>query len=254
MLTVLAALPAESSVHPPAILIHGAANSAPVWKFWQHELVMRGWPTYAVNLRGLGSSSHISLSHTSMQDYANDVRRLINQLRVPPVLIGWSMGGLVALIVAASDYVSACVCLAPSLPAQQSDVSVMLRTGEFGPEEYGITSDSPDDQPAMPDLDREERLLALTSLGRESRFARDERKRGIVVDALLCPLLIVTGTADQQWPSDVYRGLWLPADYLQFHGASHWGLVLNRRALSQGVPRVLEWLDRIAPRGSCPFL
>ena len=120
---------------------------------------------------------------------------------------------------------------------------VALRVGEFGPEEYGITSRDPDEQPAMTDLDREERLIALGSLGRESRYARDERQRGIVVTSLPCPLLIVTGTDDRQWPRERYAGLHLPAEHLVAEGASHWGLVLNRRALATTIPAVLACGD-----------
>jgi len=67
-----------------------------------------------------------------MQDYAADVTTLITQYRQPPVLIGWSMGGLVALMVAATGVACACAGLAPSAPARQVDTSVVLRTGEFG--------------------------------------------------------------------------------------------------------------------------
>jgi hypothetical protein len=52
----------------------------------------------------------------------------------------------------------------------------------------------------MADLDRDERVVALESLGLESRMARDERKAGIVIAAAPCPMLVVTGTADTQWP------------------------------------------------------
>jgi pimeloyl-ACP methyl ester carboxylesterase len=96
----------------------------------------------------------------------------------------------------------------------------------------------------MPDLDREERLIALTSLGRESRLARDERQRGIIIEALPCPLLIVTGTRDRAWPRERYNHLWLTADYLSVEGASHWGLVLQRRALSWMIPDVLRWITQ----------
>ena len=130
------------------------------------------------------------------------------------------------------------------MPSRTVDTSLPLRSGVFGAEEYGITSDDPDDQPAMPDLDREERRIALASLCGESRLARDERQRGIVVESLPGPLLIVTGSADQQWPRERYRDLWLPADHLTVDGASHWGLVLNRRALQHAVPSVLGWLGR----------
>src|SRR5262249_55709280 len=160
--------------------------SALVWTYWQRELAAGGWPAYALDLRGHGRSDALDLSGTSMYDYAADVGALVGQLREPPVLVGWSMGGLVALMVAASGLAAVCVALAPSMPARGVDPNVVLRTGEFGGEEYGIVSRVPEEQTAMPDLDREERVLALASLGRESRLARDERRRGIVVESLPC--------------------------------------------------------------------
>ena len=147
-------------------------------------------------------------------------------------------------MVAATGAACACIGLAPSVPARQLDTSVQLRTGEFGGEEYGITNRDPDEQPAMPDLDREERLIALASLGRESRLARDERQRGMVIEALPCPLLIVTGTRDRAWPRERYNHLWLTADYLSVEGTSHWGLVLQRHALSSTIPTVLRWITQ----------
>jgi pimeloyl-ACP methyl ester carboxylesterase len=242
MLAVSAVLPDTMPDHPPLILIHGSANSATVWGFWQPALAEQGWPSYAIDLRGHGQSGPRDLSHTSMQDYAAAVTMLVTQCRQPPVLIGWSMGGLVALMVAATGVAGACVGLAPSTPARQLNTSVALRTGEFGGEEYGLTSRDPDEQPAMPDLDREERMIALASIGRESRLARDERQRGIIIEALPCPLLIVTGTRDRAWPRERYNNLWLTADYLSVEGASHWGLVLQRRALSSLIPEVLRWI------------
>ena len=242
MLAVSAVLPDTMPDHPPLILIHGSANSAAVWGFWQPALAEQGWPSYAIDLRGHGQSGPRDLSHTSMQDYAADVTMLVTQCRQPPVLIGWSMGGLVALMVAATGVAGACVGLAPSTPARQLNTSVALRTGEFGGEEYGITSRDPDAQPAMPDLDCEERMIALDSISCESRLARDERQRGIIIEALPCPLLIVTGTRDRAWPRERYNNLWLTADYLSMEGASHWGLVLQRRALSSLIPAVLRWI------------
>jgi pimeloyl-ACP methyl ester carboxylesterase len=244
MLAVSAVLPDSGSDRPPIVLVHGAANSAAVWTFWQQELALQGWASYAIDLRGHGRSTPHDLSRTSMWDYAADVAALTAQFRQAPVLMGWSMGGLVALMVAATGVTCACVGLAPSTPARQSNITVALRTGEFGGEEYGIISRDPDEQRSMPDLDREERTLALASLSRESRLARDERQRGIVIEALPCPLLIVTGTADRAWPRERYNDLWLAADYLSVEGASHWGLVLQRGALQGLVSAVLEWLGQ----------
>jgi pimeloyl-ACP methyl ester carboxylesterase len=249
MLNVTAALPDRASDRPPVVLVHGAANSAGVWRFWQAALAERGWPSYAVDLRGHGRSTPCDLSRASMRDYAGDVASVVEQLATTPVVVGWSMGGLIAMMVAARREAVACVGLAPSTPARAVDPSVELRSGEFGPEEYGITSDDPADQPAMPDLDYQERETALASLGRESRLARDERKAGVVIEALPCPLLIVTGSADAQWPRSQYDGLWLQADFVEVEGASHWGLVLSRRALAQAAPAVVAWLEGAAPLG-----
>jgi pimeloyl-ACP methyl ester carboxylesterase len=242
MLAVAAILPERTSDRPPIVLVHGAANSGLVWTFWQQALAEQGWASYTIDLRGHGRSAAIDLSHTSMYDYAADVRTLALQLKRPPVIIGWSMGGLVALVAAANGLASACVALAPSAPARHSNPAANLRTGEFGPEEYGIRDRNPDEQRAMPDLDREERIIALSSLGKESRLARDERQAGVVIESIPCPLLIVTGTADTQWPRERYHDLWLKAEFLSVEGVSHWGLVLNRRALVTMVHGVLHWL------------
>jgi pimeloyl-ACP methyl ester carboxylesterase len=244
MLAVAALLPERFSDRPAIVLIHGAANSGLVWTFWQRALADEGWTSYAIDLRGHGHSHAVDLSHTSMDDYAADVRALARQLKCPPIVIGWSMGGLVALMAAAEGVAAACVALAPSTPARQRQPAAVLRTGEFGPEEYGITSNDPDQQPSMPDLDREERLIALASLSRESRLARDERQAGIVMASLPCPLLLITGSADKAWPRERYTDLWLTADYLSIEGASHWGLVLNRRALATMIPAVVPWMDQ----------
>jgi pimeloyl-ACP methyl ester carboxylesterase len=244
MLAVSATLPHLEANRPPIILVHGAASSAAIWTFWQQGLATHGWSSYALDLRGHGRSHRLDLSHTSMQDYAADVRILASQFAQPPIVLGWSMGGLVAMMVAASGLVAGCIGLAPSTPARHINTTIALRVGEFGPEEYGITSRDPAHQPAMPDLDHEERLIALASLGRESRFARDERQRGVVIESLPCPLLIMTGTNDKQWPQERYTDLWLAADYLTADDASHWGLVLNRRVLATIIPAVLQWIER----------
>ena len=228
---------------PPIILVHGAGNSGGVWAYWQARLADHGWRTAAINFRGHGDGALADLSQTSMKDYSVDLIEVVRKYHTPPVIVGWSMGGHVAMMVAQAERVAACVCLAPSMPSRKVNNSVSLRTGVFGPEEYGIVSTDPTDQPNMSDLDQEECAVALASLADESRLARDERRAGVVIETLECPLLIVTGTEDFQWPRDAYKDLWLKADFIEARGASQWGLVLNKRALAEIVPAVIGWLD-----------
>ncbi len=237
-------LAATHEHRPPLLLIHGSANSASVWTLWHQELATHGWSSYALDLRGHGRSPTVDLARVSMADYADDVYTLLRQLRQPPILVGWSMGGLIAMMVAAAGGVPACVVLAPSLPAQHVDTTMSPRTGVMTAEAYGITSTDPAEQPAMPDLNLDERRIALDSCGPESLYARDDRQRGIVMTALPCPLLLVTGAADTLWPSSRYDGLWLPATRIQMDGASHWGLVLNGRALRAHIPQIVAWVEQ----------
>ena len=181
-----------------------------------------------------------------MSDYVDDVMATVERLPAPPVVMGWSMGGLVAMMVAAQGHARAVVALAPSTPVAERDENIVVRTGSFGPEEYGITSKDPAEQPSMPDLDLEERAIALGATSGESRAARDDRKAGIVIPSLPCPLLVVTGSEDRSWPRAAYAGMDLPAEYMEACGASHWGLVLNRRLLPGLVSRVADWLSREA--------
>jgi len=238
------ALAAGGGSRPPIVLVHGAANSSGVWTHWQTALADLGWTSYALDLRGHGACGAVDLSDTTMTDYADDVRALMGELPRRPVLVGWSMGGLVAMMAAAGGGAAACVGLAPSVPGRSRDGSLPLRHGTFGPEEYGIASREPGEQPAMADLDQEERRAALASLGRESRLARDERAAGVVIERLPCPLLVVTGTDDHQWPRSRYATMHLKADWMEAPGASHWGLVLSRPALARLVPAIAAWMEQ----------
>ena len=231
-----------STNRPPIILVHGAANSSIVWRFWQQALACLGWSSYAIDLRGHGKSLG-SVDGATMRDYTDDVLDVANKLREIPVIMGWSMGGLVAMMVASKGMARACVGLAPSIPAVEHKVRFEVRHGVFGPEEYGIVSQDANDQPTMPDLNLEERQIALESASPESRTARDERKAGIVLNSLPCPLLIVTGNKDRLWPKSAYEKMHLSAEYLDSPGSSHWGLVLNRRSLPSLSTSVSDWLD-----------
>ncbi|HEY7651318.1 MAG TPA: hypothetical protein VIG07_00745 [Methylomirabilota bacterium] len=113
---------------------------------------------------------------------------------------------------------------------------------------YGITDRTSLRQPTMPDLDGEETAIALASLGLESTMARQDRQRGITVDPERSgPVLVVAGERDEiMRPASCRRAADLfGGRYLEFEGASHWGLVLSRRALDRHLPDVRAWIDAL---------
>jgi pimeloyl-ACP methyl ester carboxylesterase len=236
---------------PTVVLVHGAANSAGVWRFWRERLHAAGYPTRAPDLRGHGAAPCPDLGRVSMADYVADVAAAVDGLPRPPVLVGWSMGGLVALMYGAVAPTLGVLALGPSTPGPmlEAPAAEPPAPGVFGPEAYGITDPASPVQPTMPDLDAEEVRVALASLGPESAYARQERRRGIwfAPRGFAGAVMVAAGARDESFPPPLCRRVarFLGADYLELAGASHWGLVLNRRALDAAWPAVLAWLDRL---------
>jgi pimeloyl-ACP methyl ester carboxylesterase len=144
----------------------------------------------------------------TMRDYAAAVGRAASRLPRPRMLVGWSMGGLAALMAAACA--DALVLLEASAPGEVQGFrpEVALAPGVFDPErEYG----------AFP---------AGIPARAESALARAERKRGISVPTIACPALVVYG---EEFPDE--RGRRLATQYgareLALPGKSHWDLVLD---------------------------
>ena len=164
------------------------------------------------------------------------------------MLIGWSMGGLAAMVAAARNPTVAYVGLAPSPPVRRRDDSIPLRAATFDAAEYGVTSTDPDDQPTMLDLDLEERRIAPASLGFESRLARDDRKAENRPTRGRPAPPSSASTGDATFPPRAYADLSVPAEHVVVESVSHWGLVLNRRLLATLVPRVTAWLERVSQR------
>ena len=91
-----AAAPGDETA-PPLLFIHGAFCGA--WCWDEHFLpwfAQAGFDARALSLSGHGGSpGRDHLDSLSFADYVNDVRRTVEAMPRPPVLIGHSMGGFV---------------------------------------------------------------------------------------------------------------------------------------------------------------
>jgi pimeloyl-ACP methyl ester carboxylesterase len=84
---------------PPLVMLHGGA-----WR-WQAFLSLipslgRRWHVYALDLRGNGRSGWVPGTYC-LQDFTDDNAGFVSQLNAPAVLLGHSIGGVIALMVAA---------------------------------------------------------------------------------------------------------------------------------------------------------
>ncbi len=82
---------------PSLLFVHGICHGAWCWKEnFLPYFSAKGFPSYALSLRGHGKSEgYESLHSFSLDDYMEDVLELMLTLKEKPVLIGHSMGGAV---------------------------------------------------------------------------------------------------------------------------------------------------------------
>lgn len=81
----------------PILFVHGAFAGAWCWaEYFLPYFSRHGYPAYAVSLRGHGGSDgHERLRWISLRDYVADVEQVITELGMTPILVGYSMGGMV---------------------------------------------------------------------------------------------------------------------------------------------------------------
>jgi pimeloyl-ACP methyl ester carboxylesterase len=102
---------------PPVIFAHGAFCGGWAFERFREPFEALGLSCHAPDMRGhaAGSPRHATAG-LSMGDYAADLAKLVAGQAEPPILIGHSLGGLVAQMAAARSPVRALVLLAPSPP------------------------------------------------------------------------------------------------------------------------------------------
>ena len=127
-LEILSHEPKRATRKPPLLFVHGGYCDAWCWTpYFLPWFAARGWPAYALSLRGHGGSGGMeSLFVAGLDDYVADVEHVAGQLSAPPMLVGHSMGAAVIERMLATRPVRAAALLAPVPPAGLLSVAARL--------------------------------------------------------------------------------------------------------------------------------
>lgn len=94
----------------PVLLIHGTWGNSATWDFPGRSvmdyLAVRGYDVYALDMRGMGLSDNPGYPTINLNARMEDARAVASQIHTNtgefPVAMGWSQGGLIAGLLAAS--------------------------------------------------------------------------------------------------------------------------------------------------------
>jgi len=252
----------------PIIMIHGAFCASWVFDDYARLFESHGDRVYTPTLRHHnvpnGTRAPRELGTTSTLDYAADVEALVRTLKTPPVLIGHSMGGLVAQMVAQRVPVKALALIAPSAPWGTMPTSPweiisaqsLFLAGQFWskplmPEAWVAETHSLD---MLPPRQRDEVFARFVP---ESGLATFEimqwgfdARRATFVDArkINCPVLCVAGAYDRVNPpktvASIARRYRERGEYLEIDKASHW--LVGEPGWEKTATRVREWIQRVS--------
>jgi len=224
---------------PTVIMVHGGFCGGWAFDAFRKPFEAAGHECLAPDLRGHGVDGR-GVAGVSMSDFAGDIADLVGAQREPPVLIGHSMGGLVAMMAAAKAPVRALALLAPSPPwgvpgASLEEAASAMTLHALGP--FWLQAVEPDFASArLYSLDR------LDPAARKATFDRMTAESGralwetlnwwldpfmttsVPTDRIKAAALVIVGARDMIHPPATVRQTAerLGAEYRVFDGMSHW--------------------------------
>jgi pimeloyl-ACP methyl ester carboxylesterase len=221
-----------------AIMIHGAGGGGWEYARWQPVFTAAGYGVITKDLLPAVDG----LRATTFTDYCHQVRAWLPPQQ-PIILIGASMGGILALKVAETIQPAALVLVNSVPPAGVG----APRTGKsYPPLVPWANGPLEETRSALFDSDEATIQWAWPRWRDESGAVLNAMAAGISVQRPTCPTLVVLSEQDTDIPYQTGLALatWAGADVLLYHGMSHVGPLLSRRAAA--VARmVMTWCQSL---------
>ena len=252
------------------VMIHGMWSGGWYWENYGRFFTDRGYDCLTPTLRfhdvDPKEPPHPELGTTSLLDYAADLEDEIRKLDHQPIIMGHSMGGLLALILGSRGLARALVLLTPAPPRGIPALKLSSIRGFWSclttwgfwrkpcRQTYGEAVYS-----TMNLLPPEEQKETYDKLVFESGRAAFEiglwfldRNRASEVDAsrITCPVLVIGSAHDRMMPAsivkkiaDKYQGI---ATYREY--ADHAHKVIMEPGWQDAAEDIDDWLNQVLPK------
>jgi len=253
------------------VMVHGMWGGSWCWDNYKTFFEERGYqcitPTLRFHDMDPKEPPHPQLGTTSLLDYLADLEKEIHQLDAPPIIMGHSMGGLLAQMLGCRGLARALVLLTPASPAGiialtpsviRSFWSGLTKWGfwrkpmrqTFNEAVYSMLHRLPsEEQEQIYERFVYESGRAACEIG----FWFLDRKGVTRVDKakVTCPVLVIAGGQDRITPASVVRKVSAKyvavATYKEFKNHAHW--ITGEPRWEEIAEFVSDWLGRVLSVG-----
>jgi pimeloyl-ACP methyl ester carboxylesterase len=250
-------------------MIHGMWGGPWYWENYKGLFEQEGYRCVTTTLRfhtmDPKGAPDPRLGTTSLLDYAQDLEQEIQQLGVKPIVMGHSMGGLIAQILGGRGLAKALVLLTPASPAGilaltpsviKSFWSGLARWGFWKKPLRQTYDEAVYSMLHLLPLDQQKETYArfVYESGRaaaEIGFWLLDSKGASQVDEskVTCPVLVIAGAKDRITPASIvrqvaqkYRAV---STYKEFGNHAHW--VVAEPGWQEIADHVAGWLKQVLP-------
>lgn len=252
-LSVTVVRPSAPGSKPPVLLIHGMFGGSWMWEPYQSLLARHGYESHALTLRGHHDSRRVpDVGRIPVADYVDDALEIARSLR-DPIIIGHSMGGLIAQKVAERGIGRAIVLIGAApprwIPAMSGE---LLRRLVKYVKELFLT------QPLLPSRDDADALM----FNRTPAAQADDEYRRLVPESgraalemafgthavhaprITAPILVITGREDKFVVPRVARAIARKyrAELREYDNFAHH--IINEPGWEAPAAEIVEWLER----------
>jgi len=247
------------------VMIHGMCCGSWVWENYRSYFEQKGYSCYSPTLRyhnmEPSGKPETSLGITSLLDYAQDLEGYVSKFNHKPLIMGHSMGGLLAQILGARELASGLILLTPASPhginaltfsVLKSFWSILTKWGfwrepfrvSFKTAVYAMMHLLPQEsQKAIHEKFVYESGRAAAEIG---FWYLDPNGAAKVDDTQVkCPVLVIAGAQDRITPASVVRKVAKKyktvSTYKEFENHAHW--VIGEKGWENIAAYISDWIE-----------
>lgn len=235
---------------PPLLFVHGAYTGSWMWSKYIPLFVQEGWKCYVMNLRSHYKSRVMDMTKVTFDDYLSDIQCIINECKKSPILIGFSLGGILCQKIAESEMIAGLVLIDSCI---SKEVNQKVPYSNPMENQYGNVDPAPiRDEVCSIDETEEDIIFQRKYLSMESSLVFKECAcwvrgiEGISINhaRIQCPCLVIKSVnCEEEDQRGKVESEYLSAEYEPFHHTTHTGLLIGQR-FAEVADRIIKWLKR----------